>query len=416
MAKRNKFASQFLGWSVILTVLIVPVVYLATREEALKVTASTVARGDVEQTVSGIAAGTVMPLLDSMIASEYLGKVKSINFKEGDHVSAGDILVELSHNDLDAQVALAEANLLVAESKLEQAKLGAVIYSEIARAKVDQSKAQQEQTQRDYQRLKQLAERKAISESDLQKSDVMLRVAQETTTAAVASEKESAVRAEEVKSAESMIKQVTASLEVAKAMREKAIIKAPFDGTVAKINVEMGESVGMGVPLLRLVQKDPCYVEVPFDESNVSEIKLGQEARINIDAYRGVDFKGTVDYISPVVQLNMDLSRTLILKVKIDQDASSKFLPGMSADVTILIDTKHDVLSVPSESLVREQYAYVIEKGRAYRRKVTLGIGNWRSKEITEGLKEGEQIVTSVTIQGLTDGRKIEIVPSLEVI
>ena len=415
MAKRSRLVSKILTWVVVLAALITPVIYLGTREAELLVTSAKVTRGDVEQTVSGIAAGTVMPLLDSMVASEYLGVVKVIHFKEGDMVKTGDLLVELSHDDLDAQVKLAEANLRLSESRLEQAKLAAVIYGDIARSRVGQSKAQQEQSQRDFDRIKKLAERKAISESDLQKSDVMLKVARENTTAAIASEQETEVREEEIRSAEVMVDQARASLEAAEATREKAFVQAPFDGVVARINVEVGESVTMGIPMLRLVQSNPCYVEVPFDESNTSDIQLGQTARINIDAYREVDFKGTVDYIPPVVSINPDLSRTLNLKVRVDDDARDKFLPGMSADVTILIDTKPSVLNVPSEALVREQYAFIVEDGRAYRKRVTLGIGNWRSKEVLEGLVEGQEIVTSVTLQGLTDGRKIKVVPALEV-
>jgi HlyD family secretion protein len=86
----------------------------------------------------------------------------------------------------------------------------------------------------------------------------------------------------------------------------------------------------------------------------------------------------------------------------------------MSADVIIIAAGKDDVLSVPSEALIREEEAYVIENGRAVRRKVKVGVGNWQAKEVLEGLREGETLITSVGIKGLKNGIKVRVVDELE--
>jgi len=86
----------------------------------------------------------------------------------------------------------------------------------------------------------------------------------------------------------------------------------------------------------------------------------------------------------------------------------------MSADVIIVADEKDGVLSVPSEALIREEEAYVIENGRAVKRKVKIGIGNWQSKEVLEGLSEGELLITSVALKELKPGVKVRVVESLE--
>jgi HlyD family secretion protein len=382
------------------------------REVPLDVTAVTLTRGRVEQTVSAIASGTVKPGLDSTVAANYLGKVKSVPVKEGDRVQEGDVLVELDHADLDAQVQLAEANLRAGMSKLEQAKIAAKIYEEVAKTKVSQATAQMDLAKTDYERVMALKDQKAVSQSEVDKLSLALRVAQENTAAALASQQETMVRQEEIRSAEAGIEQLQASISVAKEAREKAIIRAPFAGIVAKLPLDVGEAVNPGIPAAILVQDNGFYVKAPFDEANAAQIRKEQVARVTLDAYRGAVFPGKVSFISPIVALNADLSRTLDIDVKIEQ-GQEKLTSGMSADVVLLADAKDNVLFVPSEALIREETAYVIENGRAVERKVKPGIGNFLNKEVLEGLNEGETLITSVTVKGLKDGVKVRVVDEL---
>jgi len=348
----------------------------------------------VETTITAMASGTVKPKIDSMVAAGTLGKVTRIPAKEGDRVKEGDVLVELDHAELDAQVALAEANLRVGMSRLEQAKIAATIYEEIARTRVSQTSAQLGVAKADFERIQALSDRKAVSQSDFDKVTLALRVAQESEAAAKASQQENLVRQEEIRSAEAAIEQLQAGLTLAREMRDKAFVRAPFDGVVAKKFVDIGEALGTGLggevgggsiggggagagvgvgstpampsaggistasamALVQLVQDSEFYVKAPFDEANAAQIKVGQKARIGLDAYRGTEFPGTVTFISPTVTRNLDLSRTLDIDVRIDQ-GQEKFIAGMSADVIIIAAGKDDVLSVPSEALIREEEA-----------------------------------------------------------
>lgn len=401
------------GWVAAVIVILVPAVYFAVfDEDVIKVTATTLTRGNVEQTISAIAAGTVKPKRESMVASGLMGRVAVIPAKEGDRVQAGNILLELDHADLDAQVALAQANLEVGRSRLQQAQLGATINEEIARTRVSQAAAQLDVAKTDFERIKALSDRKAVSQSDFDKVSLALRVAQENHAAALAGQQENQVRAEEIKSAKSGIEQLQAAIQVAEQTREKAIVRAPFDGVVAKIHVKVGEAIALGMPLVKMVDDSEYYVKAPFDEANAADIRVGQVARINIDAYRGTDFPGVVEFISPIVAQNLDLSRTLDIDVRIE-DGQDKFVAGMSADVIIVAEKKQDVLYVPSEALIREQTAYVIEDGRVVVRNVEVGIGNMLTKEVLSGLKEGETIVTSVTVKGLQNGIPVMVVDEL---
>jgi len=383
------------------------------RPDPLHVTAITLKRGHVEETVTAIASGTVKPNIDATIASECMGKVINIHAREGQRVKKGDLLVELSHEELDAQVALAEANYRAGEAHCEQTKLAAKISDEVAKSHVNQTEAQRSKAKSDYQRLKALADKSLIPQMDLDKAALALRVAEESESSAVASARESEVRKEQIRSAEAALDQLKASVDVAKAQQAKAFVRAPFDGVVAKVFVDMGEAVSIGVPIVELVDDSSCYVEAPFDEANAAELKVGQRARINVDAHRGVDFKGHVEFIPPVVSINKDLSRTLNVRIRVDEHQDA-FVSGMSADVIVLVDQKDDVLYVPTQALVREKYAFVIKDGTAVERKVTPGIGNWNTREITDGLHEGETLITSVGLQKLHDGVPVQVVDELE--
>jgi hypothetical protein len=118
-------------------------------------------------------------------------------------------------------------------------------------------------------------------------------------------------------------------------------------------------------------------------------------------------------YISPIVSLNPDLSRTLLVKIRVVEE-QGKFVPGMSADVIIVSDEKDNVLFARSESIIRGEFGYVVENGRAVRRRITTGVGNWSTREVLDGLKEGDQLITSVSLKDLAEGVRVAVVDEPE--
>jgi HlyD family secretion protein len=410
---RMKLIFKIVLWLGVLAAVIAPLVWLYNREPVIEVTALTVERGPVEQTVAAIASGTIMPERKSMMAGSMMGTIAAIHAGDGDRVEKDDLLVEFEHVELDAQVELARANLRVGLSRLKQAKIAAEIYRDISATRLNQTTAQLEAAKADFDRIRALSERKMISQSEFDKMDLALRVANEARNAAEVSVRENLVRQEEIRSAEAAIEQLEAGVTAAEAMREKAFVRAPFAGVIAKRLLDVGEAVTMGLPLLHLVAGKKVYIEAPFDEANASEIKLGQTARIEVDAWPDEEFPGKISWISPVVAINQDLTRTLNIKVELE-NMDARLLPGMSADVTIIVDRKEGVIKAPSESLVRDEFAYAIVDGRVYQRAVELGIGNWEYREVKSGLGEGDYIVTSVAVKGLNEGAPVKVVEALE--
>jgi HlyD family secretion protein len=386
--------------------------YFYMQEKPLEVTVGTVETGPVEETVASISSGAVIPKQRAMLAVGAIGTIAELHVEEGAKVEEGQVLVELEHAELDAQVELAKANLRVGESRREQAKLAVGMSEDVTSIQVRQAKAQLEAARAEYERVLPLSERQAISRSDFDKAQLALRVAEEVFAGAVAGQGENGVRAEDVTSAEGVLDQLRAAVTAAEAMREKAFLKAPFKGVVAKVMLKKGEAVAMGMPVLSLVSNEDVYIEAPFDEANAGELSVGLPVRIELDAYPNVIFDGTVSFISPVVQPNSDLARTLNLKIEIAGDRS-KFLPGMSANVTVIAEKRENVVHVPSEALVRDEFAYVVENSRLKKRPVELGIGNWEYQEVLSGLSAGERIVTSIGIKGLEEGALVKEVAEI---
>jgi HlyD family secretion protein len=386
--------------------------YFYLQDPVVQVTAAPVGRGDVQDTIPAVSSGVVKPVQKSMVAAAGIGVIQAVHVEEGQRVEVGDLLVELKHDELDAQVNLTRANLEAGKSRLKQAQLGADIADDVSGTQLGQARAQYDAALREYERMRTLAERDAISDLDFQQAELAMRVAREGLSAAQAGQGESAVRAEEIKSVEATLDQLQAAVEVAEATREKAFIRAPIGGVVAQVLLQPGEAVAMGMPLLHLVKDDDLYIEAPFDEANLANVKVGMKARVEMDAYRDETFQGEVTFVSPVVATTMTLSRTLNVKVRM-LEGLDRLRAGMSADVTIIAEEKNNVLVVPTESLERQRYAYVIENGHAVRREVETGIGNWEYFEIMDGLQEGEELITSVAAIGLEDGVEVEIVPEL---
>ncbi len=389
------------------------VYYYMTLEKPVEVTVAAVGRGLVTETVASITSGTVVSPLSSKVAAGTLGTIGAVHVKDGDRVEEGMVMVEISHEELDAQVELSRANLKVGETRLEQARIAAKTARDGGAIRLRQASAALQQAEADHQRVKALADRQAVSASDLERASLALSTAREGRAAAEVGLAEAALRDEDIKTAEASIEQLRVALSAAEAVRNKAFVRAPFRGVVAKLLTQVGEAVVMGMPLLYLVQDEDLHIEAPFDEANLNTLKVGQRVEIEIDSCPNRVFRGTLDHISPVVNVVELLARNVTCRVRIEEGAE-EFRPGMSADVSVVTEEKENALFVPSESLVRDEYAFLVENGRALRREVETGIGNWDQREVLGGLREGDTIVTSISVFGLRDGVPVTVVEALD--
>ena len=261
-------------------------------------------RGGPQATVSG--RGTVEVSNDRNLAFNIAGKIYKIHVEEGDKVNTGDALAKLDTSALELAFAEAEADLVQAQAALVQAG------------------AAKEQAEYDLYQLKNV----------LHASFDRVRVAESQLKAA-----EKALEAAEVK-----VKVTEQVVTEAQKQLGEATLTAPFDGAVANIYADEGDSVLTGMTIIYLI--DPTSVELiaRVDELDVVKVKTGQKVMISVDAMPGIMLEGRVTFISlvarePGVVLFEDEDEEKEYEVKIDFDIpeNSPIRVGMSADAEIIV-------------------------------------------------------------------------------
>ena len=366
---------------IILLIVIVGLVFglkYLTRKKPVAVVVRDVTTGLVEYTVSNTRAGSVKARHRAKLAPAIGGQIDTLNVRKGDRVKKGEILLTLWNKDLKADIQLAQAQLEVANATALETCLLA------------------DNLERQAKRQTQLRRASSTSESNY-----------EDAVAAAKAKRAACVAADAQKDVSS------ARVAAAKAMVDKTVLAAPFDGIVAEVNGEVGEYATPsppGIPTLPavdLINMDSLYVAAPIDEIDASQIKPGMETRITLDAFAKQVFMGKVRSISPYVLEQAKQARTVEIEADFNDPVNEgNLLVGYSADVEIVIASRKDVMRIPTESVMEGGYVYVYHPGdnRIERRKITTGLSNWRFTQVVSGLKEGERVVITVDREGLADG------------
>lgn len=198
-----------------------------------------------------------------------------------------------------------------------------------------------------------------------------------------------------------------------------SVIRAPFDGVVAKKYTEVGELLLPGKEIVMIVNPDRIYVLATIDEVDLGRLHPGLPVTITVDAFQGEKFSGHVGRISPIVSGGKLETRTADVWVYFNEK-EPKIKPGMSADVEILVKTLADVLSVPSQAVIDREgkkQVYCAEgtalkpgdKTVARLKPVQIGETNWSFTQITGGLSTGQYVITTPEAEGLKDGVKVKV-------
>jgi HlyD family secretion protein len=191
---------------------------------------------------------------------------------------------------------------------------------------------------------------------------------------------------------------------------DKSIIRAPFDGLIAELNLEVGQlsQITAVIPLapIRLVDTKPRYVRVEIDEVDLPKVNVGLPARVKILAVRREPFRATVRKVVAFVSSIREQDRTSEIELTVDSEGI--LLPaGASADVEIVIDTKSDVVTALSKAVLgrgKERYVYRIESGVVRKTPVQVGISGFSLTEIISGLGEGDELALPSDKADLKDG------------
>ena len=360
---------------VISAVAVGAVTWNATRTKPVRVELVSVERGEVRSTVSNTRAGTVDACNRARMAPILSGQIASLPVAEGDKVEAGQILLELWNDDVRAQVHLAEKERRAAGARADEACTLATV------------------AQRESGRISRLYEQGLTSEENADRADGDARA------------KSAACQA-----MRRMLEVSDAQIALAKAQLERTIVRAPFAGTVAEINGEIGEVVTpspVGVatlPAVDLIDSSCIFVTAPIDEVDAPDIRAGMTASISLDAFPGRSFPATVRRVAPYVLELEKQARTVDIEAEFDEP-SDNLLPGYSADVEVLLDVNTDALRIPSQALFGSDQVLILnDAGILEEKTIRTGLRNWQVTEVTDGLAENDRIVVSIDRAGVVAG------------
>lgn len=351
------------------------------RPEPVVVGLVSVERGPVVASVANTRAGTVDACRRAGLSPALGGQISALPVVDGSRVEAGDLLLELWNEDVKAQ--------------LEQA----VREARAAVARTQESCVTADVAKREANRLSALFLERAVSEDEADKAEGRA----ESTAAACAAARVNAEVSD-------------ARIDVVNAQLERTQLRAPFAGVIAEINGELGEFVTpspVGIPTpptVDLIDSSCLYISAPIDEIDAPLIRRGMTAKINLDAFADVSFPGHVRRIAPYVLDQEKQARTVEIEAEFDNPDQALLLPGYSADVEVILDSRDDVLRVPS-AVIRDRnrvFVYDPATGTIASREIRVGISNWEYSEITSGLSAGDRVVSTVDREGVEDGAVVE--------
>jgi len=345
------------------------------RAQPIVVDTVEVGRGPVAETVTNTRAGTVEACRRAKLAPPAGGQIARLLVKKGDRVQVDQVLLELWNDDVRAELTVAERDAAASGARREEACVAARV------------------ARRESGRLASLVERRLVS------TELAERAAGE------AEAREAGCRA-----AAEQIRVSQARIEAARARLERTLLRAPFAGTVAEINGELGEFVTpspVGIPTppaVDVVDTSCIYITAPIDEVDAPRVRAGMPARVTLDAFRDRSFPAHVRRVAPYVLDTEKQARTVEVEAEVDDMGDALLLPGYSADVEVILEERGDVLRVPTRALLQGKRVYVLDGGLIRARELATGIGNWEYTEITGGLEAGARVVVSIDREGLADG------------
>ena len=283
--------------------------------------------------------------VEADVVAKVRGIVHHIQVEEGDYVQQGDVLVQLEDEQLEIEVQRAEATM----NKLKN----------------------------EYERNKKLFDKQLIS-------------------------------AEAFENARFEYESQKAAHELAALNLRNTKIRTPIEGIVSERMIKRGATVDQNQEVFRITDFTPLLAVLHVPEHEMNKIAPDQTALFQVDARQGEQFEGYVQRISPVVN-----PETGTFKVTVAvEDESRRLRPGMFARISIVYDQHQNTILIPKQAVIQEdneQYVFLINNKRAFKKPVKTGYINNSDSEIVQGLQHGDQVVT-IGHTSLQDSSKVNIV------
>lgn len=393
-------------------------------EAGVPVVVAAAEQGTMAQTVT--VTGTIRAGREADVGAQISARVVEVKVREGDSVTAGQVLVTLDAAQAKSQVRQARAGAEAAAARLEAAKRRLEVLEEgarpeekaIARSRLEQAESALRTAEADLKRLRGLYEEGAISKQQLDGAQTEYDTARTNRDSARQSLElmEKGARPEEIEAGRKDVEAAAAGLDQARGMLAEAeerlgytVIRSPLTGVVYERHVEPGEitSTGGGDPLLRLADLSTVYYEAMVPERVALRVKPGQRVEVVVQGNGDRSVEGEVERLVPVANPN---SRDFLMRINL-VEAAGVTKPGMFARGAVIVEESAGVVVVPKDALVErggKLLAFVVAEGRAEQRKVGAGISDAERVEIVSGITAGEQVVV-IGAQGLQDGDPVQV-------
>ncbi|MCM2265486.1 MAG: efflux RND transporter periplasmic adaptor subunit [Desulfuromonadales bacterium] len=282
---------------------------------------------------------------DAEVSFRIAGHVRERLVKEGERVARGSVVARLESADLEHEVALRQAEVAVARATLAELQAG-YRPEEVAqaRAALAQAKAELTRAESDWHRQQALFAQGAVSARETEALQASFEVARGRVeeTGQNLARLENGFRQEEIDQARARLQQAEESLALARTRLGYAELAAPLGGVVLSENVEPGEFVAAGTPVVTIGELDPVWLRAYINETDLGRVKLGQTARVTTDTYPGKGYQGKVTFIAQDAEftpknVQTDKERVkLVYRIKITlANPEQELKPGMPADAEI---------------------------------------------------------------------------------
>jgi HlyD family secretion protein len=360
------------------------------------------------------ASGEIVATRYADIGSSAMGRLVGLSVREGDHVTAGQVLARIDRVQAASSAAAASAGL----GALEADARGLADQARAAQAELDAATARAAESQKVLARAKDLRTAGLIPQADL---DTAVANA-DSATAQAASAAAAVARAAQTKdAAERRVMQGRAEQTRARDLLDKTEITAPINGVVTRLDVEEGEMVVIGVQnqpgtiLMTVSDLSAINAEVKVAEADVLRLALDNRATITIDAANGQTFSARVVEIgaSALPQVGTQAAaREFRVKVRLAGDTAA-LRPGLTCDAEILVAERANVLTVPLQAVVQrgaDTGVFVVTGGAVTFTKVTTGVIGGLSIEV-DGVSEGASVVAGPfqALREMSDGTRVRV-------
>jgi len=398
-----KFGLAAAGFAAVITAVILYDGFSGANSNAPRYRLATASRGPIAGTVS--ASGTLQAVVTVDVGTQVSGMIKTLHADFNSEVEAGQVIARIDSAPFEASLSQAEAELAVAHASVavQEASLQEL------QAELEGLRASLTEAKEDLRRKRLLLSRDVVSSSTV---DTALAKKEQASALVKAGLARLTKQKAQIELAQAQALQKTAAVQQRQLDLEYTYIRSPVNGVVISRNVDAGQTVtaSLQTPVLFLIAQDLARMEVSIsvDEADIGRVSVGQKVTFTVDSYSHQTFEGRVHQVRKAGQ---EISSVVTYTVVATADnVDHLLLPGMTANVTIIISERSGALKIPnaaffyrpwdaSEMKTRSDSRIWIMEDSGQPRPVSVvyGITDGNESEIVSGdLKEGQKVITGV--------------------